>query len=125
MEAGKGPSTSGSIDKHGFAEFEFTIGTYVDIGSQRSYPPLGVIVVLVLVKGGPLRKERTTPSGIGDNTMRFKVGCYYIGDGPEIYKHTIFLVLEIGESGWIKSKSWDADFISKTAHYSWLNSKLE
>jgi hypothetical protein len=129
VKAGKGPSTSSSIDKHGFAELEFAIGTYVDIGSQQSYPPLGVIVVLLLVEGVPLRKERTRPSFIGDSTMRFKVGCYYIGDGPEIYKRTIFLVLEVGESGWIKSKSWDADFISKTAHYSygheeWLNTNL-
>jgi hypothetical protein len=32
MEAGKGTSTSGSIDKHGLAELEFAIGFNADIG---------------------------------------------------------------------------------------------
>ena len=31
MEAGKGSSTSSPIDKHSFAEFEFTVGSYGDI----------------------------------------------------------------------------------------------
>jgi hypothetical protein len=58
--------------------------------------------------------------------MRFEIGRFYLGSGPEIYEDKIFLVLELGDPGWVRCKSWDADFLGAKAHYGlgreeWLN----
>jgi hypothetical protein len=58
--------------------------------------------------------------------MQFEIGKFYIGDGPEIWQHKIFLVLEVGDSDWVHCKSWDADFLGVKADYGigreqWLN----
>jgi hypothetical protein len=55
--------------------------------------------------------------------MHFEIGKYYKGNRPDVYTKIflIFLVLEVGDSGWVRAKVWVPSANYGNSTEKWLN----